>query len=65
MSSGESQEKKNARMVMRDAKRLCEELRDKEFAFITKVELSVVIYNLVNEIHRKNELIDKLKGVQE
>lgn len=56
---------KIGRLVIRDSKRLCEELRDKEFAFITKVELAVVIYNLVNEMYKKTELIEKLKGVKE
>lgn len=53
--------KKQRVAIIKESKMLCEELRDKEFYCITKVELAVVIRNLVLEFHRKDETIKKLQ----
>lgn len=55
-------DQKRIQQVIKESKELCEVLRDKEFAFITKVELAVVINNLVAEMGRKD---DKIKLLEE
>ncbi|MFA7135959.1 MAG: hypothetical protein WC125_08890 [Bacteroidales bacterium] len=55
-------DQKRIQQVIKESKELCEVLRDKEFAFISKVELAVVINNLVAEMGRKD---DKIKLLEE
>lgn len=55
-------DQKRIQQVIKESKELCEVLRDKEFAFISKVELAVVINNLVTEMCRKD---DKIKLLEE
>ena len=53
---------KDKMLMIADAKRICEEILKSEFAFINKIQLSMVIRNLVVSHHETREQIKKLEG---
>lgn len=59
----QSQDEKKRLMLIQEAKEIaCDITGKKDFAFISKVELAIIVRNLVEDFHKKKDEIARLQG---